>query len=68
MKKKILITGASGMIGNSLIKSSVNCSFVKCISVQSILLVNSLNKSILKPNNINYPNSRLEFTNLFKLN
>ena len=25
-------------------------------------------KNILKPNNINYPNSRLEFTNLFKLN
>ena len=25
-----------------------------------------MNKNILKPNNINYPNSRLEFINLFK--
>tara|TARA_B100000959_G_scaffold257669_1_gene291954 strand:- start:282 stop:533 length:252 start_codon:yes stop_codon:yes gene_type:complete len=25
-----------------------------------------MNKNILKPNNINYPNARLEFINLFK--
>jgi DNA repair protein RecO (recombination protein O) len=30
------------------------------------LVGNYMNKNILKPNNINYPNARLEFINLFK--
>ena len=67
-QKKFVVESTNKIIPNFLINHDVSPDNEKDIFKGFNIVGDFLDKSILKPNNINYPLSRIEFGNLIKLN
>ncbi len=66
-QKKFVVESTNKIIPNFLINHDVSPDNEKDIFKGFNIVGDFLDKSILKPNNINYPSSRIEFGNLIKL-